>query len=163
MSDRSFIKDIPLGSEDATRDFATVLSPQLRAGDTLLLDGPVGAGKSFLARAIIQSRLARLGRSEDVPSPTFTLVQTYDLDTVELWHCDLYRLTDPAEAAELGLEEAFDQAICLIEWPDRLGSMTPPDALRIELRPDPRDAANPDARLATFSGPPDWARRLETL
>ena len=95
----------------------------------VLLEGPIGAGKSHLARALIR---ARLGRMEDVPSPTFTLVQTYQAD-VEIWHADLYRLSHPDEVAELGLEDAFSHAICLIEWPDRLGRLTPANAIRIAL------------------------------
>ena len=162
MPDRRIIKEITLGSEAATLAFATALAPMLRAGDTLLLEGPVGAGKSFFARSVIQARLAALGRSEDVPSPTFTLVQIYDLDNVELWHCDLYRLTDPAEAYELGLDEAFDQAICLVEWPGRLGGLQPEGALRLFLCADAGEDGNPDRRIATLSGSAEWARRLET-
>ncbi len=105
------------------------LAERLRPGDCLLLEGPIGAGKSHLARAIIR---ARLGRMEDVPSPTFTLVQTYQAE-VEIWHADLYRLSHVDEVAELGLEEAFDSAICLIEWPDRLGSTAPKSAIRLAL------------------------------
>jgi tRNA threonylcarbamoyladenosine biosynthesis protein TsaE len=101
----------------------------LRAGDCLLLEGQIGAGKSHFARAFIQ---ARLGRAEDVPSPTFTLVQSYQAD-VEIWHADLYRLSHPDEVLELGLEEAFDSAICLIEWPDRLGSLLPKGAMRLRF------------------------------
>ena len=78
--------------------------------------------KSHFARALIQSRLAAIGRFEDVPSPTFTLVQCYDLGSVDLWHADLYRLTSPSECDELGLVDAFESAICLVEWPDRLAS-----------------------------------------
>jgi tRNA threonylcarbamoyladenosine biosynthesis protein TsaE len=101
----------------------------LRAGDCLLLEGQIGAGKSHFARAFIQ---ARLGRAEDVPSPTFTLVQSYQAD-VEIWHADLYRLSHPDEVLELGLDEAFDSAICLIEWPDRLGSLLPKGAMRLRF------------------------------
>lgn len=118
-----------LPSEGETADLGRWLAPRLVAGDCVLLEGPIGAGKSHLARALIR---ARLGRMEDVPSPTFTLVQTYQAD-VEIWHADLYRLSHPDEVAELGLEEAFSQAICLIEWPDRLGHLTPAHAIRIAL------------------------------
>ncbi|MDP3193963.1 tRNA (adenosine(37)-N6)-threonylcarbamoyltransferase complex ATPase subunit type 1 TsaE [Tabrizicola sp.] len=101
-----------------------------KPGDVILLEGPIGAGKSCLARAFIRSRL---GREEDVPSPTFTLVQVYEADGVEIWHADLYRLTHPDEVWELGLDDAFTSAICLVEWPDRLGAHVPPDALRLRL------------------------------
>lgn len=109
------------------------------AGDCLLLEGQIGAGKSHFARALIR---ARLGREEDVPSPTFTLVQTYQAD-VEIWHADLYRLGHPDEVLELGLEAAFDDAICLIEWPDRLGRHLPQGAVRLKLTlaANGRDAA----------------------
>lgn len=93
-------------------------------GLVLLLSGPIGSGKSHLARALIRSRL---GEAVEVPSPTFTLVQTYAGDP-EIWHADLYRLTHPDEVLELGLEDAFSQAICLVEWPDRLGRATPSGA-----------------------------------
>ncbi|MFN7001894.1 MAG: tRNA (adenosine(37)-N6)-threonylcarbamoyltransferase complex ATPase subunit type 1 TsaE, partial [Roseinatronobacter sp.] len=99
---------------EQTAALALRLGAQLAGGDTILLHGPVGAGKSHFCRALIQSRLATVGRMEDVPSPSFTLVQTYDLGTVELWHADLYRLGDPQEVLELGLEDAFSQAICLV-------------------------------------------------
>ncbi len=127
----------------------------LGAGDVVLLSGPLGAGKSHFARALIQARLAALGRAEDVPSPTFTLVQGYDLDTVALWHADLYRLAHPDDCDELGLAEAFDTAICLVEWPERLGPMAPPDALWLTLAPC---AAG---RRLRFDGPAArWAGRL---
>ena len=118
-----------LDGEAETSRLAGLLAPQLRAGDVVLLEGPIGAGKTHFCRALIR---ARLGRQEDVPSPTFTLVQTYEAE-VDIWHADLYRLTHPDEACELGLEEAFETAICLVEWPDRLGRATPPGAIRIRL------------------------------
>jgi tRNA threonylcarbamoyladenosine biosynthesis protein TsaE len=89
---------------------------------------------------------ARLGRMEDVPSPSFTLVQTYDADGVEIWHADLYRLSHPDEVLELGLDDAFATSICLVEWPERLGSHLPPDALHLRL------AAQGDGRMAHLSG-----------
>ncbi|MFN4057737.1 MAG: tRNA (adenosine(37)-N6)-threonylcarbamoyltransferase complex ATPase subunit type 1 TsaE [Roseinatronobacter sp.] len=146
-------------SPEATAQIATRFGGGLRAGDTVLLHGPVGAGKSHFARALIQSRLAAEGRSEDVPSPTFTLVQTYALAGVEIWHADLYRLHDPLECVELGLDQAFEQAICLVEWPDRLGSLTPAAALHLSLA----QGADPEARVLTFAGHPDWAARLRGL
>ena len=119
---------------DETSAFASALAPVLHAGDTILLQGGLGAGKTHFARALIQARLSLVGRMEDVPSPTFTLVQTYDTGDVEIWHCDLYRLTGPDEVFELGLDDAFEAAICLVEWPDRLGDLAPPGALTMELR-----------------------------
>ena len=124
-----------LASPEATNALARRLAPHLGAGDCILLNGPIGAGKSHFARALIKTRLAAQGRDEDVPSPTFTLVQTYDDSLVEIWHADLYRLTGPADIDELGLWEAFDSAICLIEWPDRLGAYAPQNALTLGLTP----------------------------
>jgi tRNA threonylcarbamoyladenosine biosynthesis protein TsaE len=120
-------------SPDDTKKLADTIAPLLGAGDVLLLIGVVGAGKTDLSRKIIQNQLAAFGKYEDVPSPTFTLVQTYDLDEVEFIHADLYRLSHPDEVYELGLDRAFDDAICLIEWPDRLGSLAPPNALSINI------------------------------
>jgi len=120
-----------LHSADETADLARRLGVVLSAGDTVLLTGDVGAGKTHFARALIQSLLTAL---EDVPSPTFTLVQVYDSASGdEIWHADLYRLSDPSETEELGLTDAMENAICLIEWPDRMGALHPQDALDITL------------------------------
>lgn len=106
-------------------EFAASFSIHLKAGDCILLSGPVGAGKTHFARSIIQAMMARDGEVEDVPSPTFTLVQVYETSVGEVWHTDLYRLSHVDEITELGLEDAFDTAIALVEWPDRLGSVRP--------------------------------------
>jgi tRNA threonylcarbamoyladenosine biosynthesis protein TsaE len=120
-----------LPTEAQTWELGRKLAGLAHAGDVILLEGPIGAGKSALARAVIR---ARLGEAEDVPSPTFTLVQVYDDNGTEIWHADLYRLLHPDEVWELGLDQAFDTAICLVEWPDRLGRHLPPDALRLRLQ-----------------------------
>jgi len=139
-----------LADDAATDQLAVWLAPRLRAGDAVMLRGPLGAGKSHFARALIR---ARLGRMEDVPSPSFTLVQVYDAGDTEIWHADLYRLSHPDDVLELGLVEAFATAICLVEWPDRLGPMIPADALHLTL------SAQGDGRLAQLSGgrPALWA------
>jgi tRNA threonylcarbamoyladenosine biosynthesis protein TsaE len=123
-------------SPDDTAALAARIAARLTAGDTLLLQGEIGAGKTHFARAIIRNLLPT---PEDIPSPTFTLVQTYfSRDGTEIWHSDLYRLSDVSEVDELGLTAAFDTAICLIEWPDRLGEAVPESSLLIsfELGPD---------------------------
>lgn len=117
-------------TETETTDFAAGLAANLHPGDTVLLSGAVGSGKTHFARSLIQ---AILQIPEDVPSPTFTLVQTYETTRGSLWHSDLYRLTSPFEVEELGLPEAFDTAICLIEWPDRLGDAAPINALTLSF------------------------------
>lgn len=129
-----------LKSEDETRALAGQVLAHLRAGDCLLLEGPVGAGKSFFTRALIQGQMEADGHVEDVPSPTFTLVQMYETSRGEIWHADLYRLGSADELEELGLAEALSQAICVIEWPERLGAMTPERHLKIALSfPDESD------------------------
>ena len=142
-----------LPDADATEALGHRLSALARPGDVILLEGPIGAGKSSLARAFIRDRL---GNAEEVPSPTFTLVQVYDAEGVEIWHADLYRLTHPDEVWELGLDDAFQSAICLVEWPDRLGGFAPAEALRITLEPGAED----DARIAHLAG---WDDRLKAL
>lgn len=117
-----------LTSPQATADLARRIGARLSLGDCLLLEGSIGAGKTHFARSLIQSLMEY---PEDVPSPTFTLVQCYDVSAGELWHADLYRLSSLDEIEELGLVEAFDNAICLIEWPDRLAELTPNHALHL--------------------------------
>jgi tRNA threonylcarbamoyladenosine biosynthesis protein TsaE len=113
-----------------TKAVALRIRENLQNGDIILLKGEIGAGKSHFARSLIQ---AAMDKVEDVPSPTFTLVQTYDTLTGSIWHADLYRLSDQSEVFELGLIDAFGNDIVLIEWPDRLGYLEPQDALTIEL------------------------------
>lgn len=134
---------LSLPTEAETEALGALLARHAKRGDCICLEGPIGAGKSSLARAFIR---ARLGRAEEVPSPTFTLVQVYDAGPVEIWHADLYRLTHPDEVLELGLEQAFAQAICLVEWPDRLGRHLPPGALHLRLVPQG------EGRVAHLSG-----------
>lgn len=120
------ISYITLESPQATEQFAHDLAIQLDAGDTVLLSGQIGVGKTHFARAAI---LSMLPEPEDVPSPTYTLVQTYEGRQVEIWHADLYRLIDPSEIIELGLIDAFSSALCLVEWPERLKDFEPKNAL----------------------------------
>ncbi|MEM9778671.1 MAG: tRNA (adenosine(37)-N6)-threonylcarbamoyltransferase complex ATPase subunit type 1 TsaE [Pseudomonadota bacterium] len=153
-------RTIQSNSPQQTEAFAQRIAPSLRAGDTLLLHGPVGAGKSLLCRALIQALQAAAGQApEDVPSPSYTLVQTYAAGRLEIWHADLYRLSDPAELAELGLEEAFATALTLIEWPERMGPATPARTLSLNLTPD--DAQEDQRRITLTAEGPGWSRVLE--
>lgn len=149
---------ITLTSPDETATFAARLGSCLHPGDTLLLKGAIGSGKTHFARSLIQSLMPV---PEDVPSPTFTLVQAYDTPAGEIWHCDLYRLSDVDEIEELGLTEAFDTALCIVEWPDKLGPLTPSTALTLDFATDPEAM---DIRHLTLSwSDPKWAKKLETI
>ncbi len=130
--------EIPLPTPEHTRALAQRVGQALRPGDVVLLSGQIGAGKTHFARSLIQSLQ---DMPEDVPSPTFTLVQVYDTRSGELWHADLYRLTGPDECVELGLTEAFENAICLVEWPDRLEDLTPENALSLSFADDTSEDA----------------------
>ena len=144
---------LPLPDPDATNRLACALAPRLGGGDVLLLEGPIGAGKTHFARSLIQTLLPV---PEHVPSPTFTLVQVYEGPGFPIWHADLYRLTDPEEAVELGLAEAFETALCLIEWPERLGPHRPADALTLRFAHAPGDTRTVELQAEG----PHWAERL---
>lgn len=122
--------EIPLTSPEETAELARRLAHEVTAGDVLLLEGDIGAGKTHFARSLIQFLLSE---PEDVPSPTFTLIQSYDAADFEIWHADLYRLTSPDEVIELGLIDAFEDALCLVEWPDRLAELAPQSALTLRF------------------------------
>lgn len=147
----SRILDLP--DLSATEALAARVAALARAGDAILLSGPLGAGKSAFARAFL--RAAAGDPALEVPSPTFTLVQSYDLPAGPAHHFDLWRLSGPAELRELGWEEAR-AGIVLVEWPDRLGPLAPPEALRIALSPGPTE----QARRAVLSGWPDRIAQL---
>src|SRR4051794_39323724 len=141
-----------LPDEQATASLASRLAALAREGDVIALEGELGAGKTSFARAFIRAR----GGGETVPSPTFTLVQIYEIGDVPIWHIDAYRLRDPDEIWELGIEDAFQDGISLIEWPERLGNLLPARRLRISLS----DAGPPNARRATIDPGDGWAERL---
>lgn len=147
--------DLP-DAEAATR-LGQAIAPLLEAGDSLLLYGPLGMGKSTLARGLIR---ALTTPDEDVPSPTFTLVQFYDSDP-PIAHFDLYRLSRPEEAFEIGLDEALDEGCAVIEWPERLGEepgrFLGPDRLVIAI------SEQGEGRLATVSGAGTWEAKLKEL
>jgi tRNA threonylcarbamoyladenosine biosynthesis protein TsaE len=143
------------GPRDTER-LARAIAPRLGAGDLVGLVGGLGAGKSVFARALIATRLAALGRDEPVPSPTYTLVQVYDLGAVELWHADLYRLGGPGELVELGLADALDRAICVVEWADRLGPAAPARGLWLSLGLDAGDDETRTVAIDARGGGWDW-------
>jgi tRNA threonylcarbamoyladenosine biosynthesis protein TsaE len=145
---------VHLSDLEATRALAARFAPALRPGDSVLLEGPLGAGKSEFARALL--RAATGDPALEVPSPSFSLVQGYDLPAGPAHHFDLYRLSGPAEVAELGWDEAR-QGVVLVEWPDRLGALTPEDALRVTLTPGEGE----EEREAALSGWP--AERLAAV
>ncbi len=149
----SIVTHDPAGTDDLARAIAERLKP----GDTLLLEGDIGAGKTHFARALIQSLQ---DSPEDVPSPSFTLIQSYDTRKGELLHADLYRLNSSDEVIELGLVDAFGELICLVEWPDRLGTDRPDMALTLHFRAGETD----DARvIEAKSDAPSWTSRLKGL
>jgi tRNA threonylcarbamoyladenosine biosynthesis protein TsaE len=144
---------IPLPDEAATHALGARLGRLLRAGDVVALSGPLGAGKTTLARAAIE---AATGRTE-APSPTFGLVETYDASSFTLWHFDLYRLEKAEEVWELGFEEALDGGALLIEWPERIASLLPSETLLIRLSPET------EGRRALVRGGEEWSARIEGL
>ena len=148
----TFRGDFPLPDLDATKRLGRAIADGLGRGDAVALWGELGAGKTTLARAVLQA----LGVKEDVPSPTFTLVQSYDTEP-PVAHYDLYRLKSAREMAELGFEDALDQGAVLVEWPERAPEVLPPEALHVRL------GSRDDVRLARITGPGRWATELENL
>lgn len=139
-----------LDDEAATARLGTAIARALKPGEAICLTGPLGAGKSTLARALVR---ARTTATEDVPSPTFTLVQFYEGDGLKLAHFDLYRLTSAEEAYEIGLDEALEDGAAVIEWPERLEGHLPPDRLDIEI------ALDGEARRARLVPAGTWEGR----
>ncbi|MCA6268295.1 MAG: tRNA (adenosine(37)-N6)-threonylcarbamoyltransferase complex ATPase subunit type 1 TsaE [Phenylobacterium sp.] len=143
---------IALPAEAETEALGRRLAPLLQAGEAICLSGGLGVGKSCLARALIR---ALTSQDEEAPSPTFTLVQTYPGREFEIAHFDLYRLEDPDEAWEIGLEEALDHGAALIEWPERLEGRLPSDRLDLEL------SVAGEGRTARLTGHGAWKERVE--
>jgi len=149
----AYALDIPVADAAAMEALGARLGALLGAGDCLLLEGDLGTGKTTLARGLISSLTAET----EVPSPTYTLVQTYAAPAFEIWHADLYRLDAPAETLPLGLLDVRDEVLSLIEWPDRMGDYRPLDALRVEIRFD-----EPGRRVKLSAGEHTlWRDRLE--
>ncbi len=138
-----------------TERLAARVADQAQPGDFIALSGPLGAGKTAFARAFLTAYAQRQGAPPpvDVPSPTFTLVQTYGFGTAEVAHFDLYRIRDPEEAAELGLDEAVANGVVLAEWPERLGTRLPRDRLEVAF-----SLAESQRRTAELTGHGRWTR-----
>jgi tRNA threonylcarbamoyladenosine biosynthesis protein TsaE len=147
MSDKGPTRLIELPAPSATAALAASIARLARAGDVILLEGALGAGKTAFARAFL--RAASVEPELEVPSPTFTLVQSYDTRIGTVHHFDLWRLGSPDGLTELGWDEACSD-IVLVEWPDRLGPLLPADALTVALR-----ITGADSRRAVLSGWPD--------
>jgi tRNA threonylcarbamoyladenosine biosynthesis protein TsaE len=138
-----------LRSEEETAASGAALARAAKAGDVITLSGPLGVGKTALARGFI----AGLGHDGEVPSPSFAIVQPYEDVDPPVWHVDLYRIEDASEIEELGLDAAAD-AVLLVEWPERAGEQAWRDALRLSL-----DFAQDGARILTAEVPPSWEGR----
>lgn len=143
--DETFRREFPLPDLDATARLGAGIAAGLKPGVAIALWGDLGSGKTTLARAILRA----LGVREDVPSPTFTLVQSYET-TPPVAHYDLYRLKNSREMAELGFDDALDEGAALVEWPERAPEVLPPDALHVRL------SLQGGARLARLTGPALW-------
>jgi tRNA threonylcarbamoyladenosine biosynthesis protein TsaE len=139
-----------LASEADTDAVGQYLAAQLRIGDVIALSGPLGVGKTALARAMIKA----LGHEGEVPSPSFAIVQPYETLDPPLWHVDLYRIDQTDEIAEMGLENAMDDASIVVEWPERAGLDMWPEALQLSL-----DFAPNGARRLTAQVPTAWEAR----
>jgi len=160
MTEPLLILSLKITDLSHSQEFARDLATFLRTGDVVALDGDLGAGKTEISRAMIHA----LGYEEDVPSPTFNLVQTYepsidDQTTPAVWHFDLYRLEDAEEIFELGIDEAFDMAISLIEWPSRMGHYLPVEHLAMYIE----NGEKPEERIIRIYGNSHWQGRLSSL
>jgi tRNA threonylcarbamoyladenosine biosynthesis protein TsaE len=152
MGNTGFAADLALDGLPATAALGRRIADGLRVGDAVALQGDLGAGKTTLARAILEG----LGVTEDVPSPTFTLVQQYETPRLAVRHYDFYRIEEPSDVNELGLDEALDEGAVLIEWPEKAPSRVPRDALRVTL-----SVTSERARAARIEGPDRWAGILK--
>ena len=141
----TFRREVPLPDLDATTRLGAGIAGGLKAGDAVALWGDLGAGKTTLARAILRA----LGVTDDVPSPTFTLVQNYETSP-RIAHFDLYRLKNAREMEELGFEDALADGAVLVEWPERAPEALPPEALHVRLKQEN------GTRSARLTGPARW-------
>jgi tRNA threonylcarbamoyladenosine biosynthesis protein TsaE len=149
---------LKLRAPEAMEHLGASIAARLQIGEAVCLWGPLGAGKSTLARGLIR---ALTSPDEEVPSPTFTLVQTYKGARLTVAHFDLYRLKLADEAFELGLDEALDEGAAVIEWPERLNGRLPPDRLDVSISILPEGAA--EGRLVHLTGHGSWSSRADQL
>jgi len=147
-----FAQSVALPDMAATQALGARIAAGLEPGDTIALEGDLGAGKTTLARAILRA----VGVTEDVPSPTFTLVQLYETPRLIVRHYDLYRIENAPEIDELGLDDALSEGAALIEWPDRAEGRLPTDMLHVALA-----ITGSGSRTAVLNGPARWARRFQ--
>ncbi len=157
-SDTAFSIELTARGEAGTAAIAAAVAKVCAAGDVIALSGVLGSGKTVFARGFVR---ALTGPDEEVPSPTFTLVQIYPADIGPIHHFDLYRLENAEEVWELGVEDAFAEGISLIEWPERLGVLLPADRLDIAFAP--AEDGDPDTRRLRLRGVSSWRDRLKTL
>jgi tRNA threonylcarbamoyladenosine biosynthesis protein TsaE len=150
----SFFRQFEFEREAETAALGREIASHLAAGDTVTLSGPLGSGKTVLVRALVRKFSPR----EEVPSPTFTLVQTYETQNFVVSHVDLYRVKNENELRELGLDEALERGVLIIEWPDRMGAQLPADRLDIMF-----EAVDEEHRLVKLVGRGTWASRLKHL
>jgi tRNA threonylcarbamoyladenosine biosynthesis protein TsaE len=142
---------IELPDEAATRAAGAALAPSLRPGDVILIEGALGAGKTTLVRGLLEA----LGHHGEVPSPSFAIVQPYDDLALPLWHVDLYRIDNPSELEELGLETVLGDGVLVVEWPERAGAGAwPPQALTLSLA-----ARDDGSRVLTATAGQGWEGR----
>lgn len=156
------VMEVSCSCQAEVEAFAAQLSAKVSGGDLVALTGDLGAGKTTFARAFIRAVLA--DPMAEVPSPTFTLVQTYETDTYTLYHTDLYRLRDPEEVYDLGLDDDRGDAVLLVEWPDRMPEEWWDGVLEVSLkRPSGAAQGEDEARTIQLKGSGAWPERLSGL
>lgn len=159
LSIKAEIRTLEIANEEAMMALGARLAGQARPGDVITLRGDLGAGKTVLARGFVRAACSAEGEppeSFDVPSPTFTLVQVYEGADFSVWHFDLYRIEKVEEIWELGFEEALDDGVCLIEWPENAAAALPDE--RLDLVLNTREGSG--VRDVTLKPGPTWKERL---
>ena len=146
--------DLLLPNLKATRSLANALAPLLRPGDVVTLEGSIGIGKTTFIRALLET----LGCIEEVPSPTFNLLHTYELGSLTFWHFDLFRIERLPDVYELGIEDALEKGICLIEWPKIMAKLLPTERLELEFF-----YQGEYSRRVSLRGEEAWKQRLRKV